>query len=56
MSTQTMPNPAVIFDTLFAYEQSAALKSALELELFTAIDEGAQTAAAIATRCTTRAT
>ena len=52
MSTQTMPNPAVIFDTLFAYEQSAALKSALELELFTAIDEGAQTAAAIAKRCT----
>jgi ubiquinone/menaquinone biosynthesis C-methylase UbiE len=51
MSTQTMPSPDVIFDTLFAYEQSAALKSALELELFTAIDEGATTAAAIAARC-----
>lgn len=51
MSTQTMASPAVVFDTLFAYEQSAALKTALELELFTAIDEGAQTAAAIAKRC-----
>jgi SAM-dependent methyltransferase len=51
MSTQAMPSPAVVFDTLFAYEQSAALKSALDLELFTAIDEGAQTAAALARRC-----
>jgi 2-polyprenyl-3-methyl-5-hydroxy-6-metoxy-1,4-benzoquinol methylase len=51
MSMQTMPSPAVVFDTLFAYEQSAALKSALELDLFTAIDEGAKTAATIATRC-----
>jgi 2-polyprenyl-3-methyl-5-hydroxy-6-metoxy-1,4-benzoquinol methylase len=51
MSTQTALSPAVVFDTLFAYEQSAALKSALELDLFTAIDEGARTAAAIATRC-----
>ena len=51
MSTQTMPSPEVVFDTLFAYEQSAALRSALELELFTGIDEGAQTSAALATRC-----
>src|SRR5262245_64038606 len=51
MSTPPMPSPAAIFDTLFAYEQSAALKTALELDLFTAVDEGATTAAAIATRC-----
>src|SRR5262245_17613427 len=51
MSTPPMPSPAAIFDTLFAYEQSAALKTALELDLFTAIDEGATMAAAIATRC-----
>ena len=51
MSTHTMPSAAVVFDTLFAYAQSAALKSALDLELFTAIDEGAQTAPALATRC-----
>jgi ubiquinone/menaquinone biosynthesis C-methylase UbiE len=51
MTTQTMPSPSVVFDTLFAYQQSAALKSALELDLFTAIDDGATTAAAIATRC-----
>jgi len=47
----TMPSAAVVFDTLFAYEQSAALKSGLDLEVFTAIDEGAQTTAAIAKRC-----
>jgi ubiquinone/menaquinone biosynthesis C-methylase UbiE len=51
MSTQTMPSPGVIFDTLFAYQQSAALNSAIDLDLFTAIDEGAQTASAIAKRC-----
>jgi SAM-dependent methyltransferase len=51
MSTDTMPSPGVIFDTLFAYQQSAALKSAIELELFTAIDEGAGTAPEIAKRC-----
>src|SRR5437762_1729523 len=51
MSTTTMPSAAMVFDTMFAYEQSAALKSALDLELFTAIDEGAQTASAIAKRC-----
>src|SRR5256885_15672304 len=51
MSTDTTPSPGVIFDTLFAYQQSAALKSAIELELFTAIDEGAQTISAIAKRC-----
>lgn len=51
MSTHTMPSAALVFDTLFAFAQSAALKSALDLELFTAIDEGARTAPAIAIRC-----
>jgi ubiquinone/menaquinone biosynthesis C-methylase UbiE len=51
MSTHTMPSAALVFDTLFAFAQSAALKSALDLELFTAIDEGARTAPAIAKRC-----
>jgi hypothetical protein len=51
MSAQTMPSAAVVFDTLFAYQQSAALKSAIDLEVFTVIDDGALTAAAIATRC-----
>ena len=51
MSAQTMPSAAVVFDTLLAYQQSAALKSAIDLEVFTVIDDGALTAAAIATRC-----
>ena len=51
MSAQTMPSAAVVFDTLLAYQQSAALKSAIDLEVFTVIDDGAPTAAAIATRC-----
>jgi hypothetical protein len=39
-----------VFDTLFAYRRFAALKSAIDLEVFTAIDEGNLTAQAIATR------
>ncbi len=51
MATQTMPSADIVFDTLFAYQRSAALNSAIELDLFTAIDGGDQTIAAIATRC-----
>ena len=51
MSTHTMPSAEVVFDTLFAYQRSAALKTAIDLELFTAVDEGAQTTAALAKRC-----
>jgi ubiquinone/menaquinone biosynthesis C-methylase UbiE len=51
MSTaQAMPSPELIFDTLFAYQKSAALKAAVELDVFTAIDEGATTVASIAKR------
>jgi 2-polyprenyl-3-methyl-5-hydroxy-6-metoxy-1,4-benzoquinol methylase len=51
MSTPAMPSAEIVFDTLFAYQRSAALKSAIDLEVFTAIDEGAQTSPAIAKRC-----
>ncbi|HZR23784.1 MAG TPA: class I SAM-dependent methyltransferase [Vicinamibacterales bacterium] len=50
MSAHVMPSPEPIFDSLFAYQRSAALKAAVELEIFTVIDEGAHTAAAIAKR------
>jgi len=50
-ATQAMPSADVVFDTLFAYQRSAALKSAIELGLFTAIDEGARTSSALAKRC-----
>jgi hypothetical protein len=42
MTTPAGPSPALFFDTVFAYQRTAALKAAIELELFTAIDEGAQ--------------
>jgi len=52
MSTpQSMPSADIVFDTLFAYQRSAALKSALDLDLFTAIDEGVRTASALSKRC-----
>lgn len=50
-TSKPMPSPEIVFDTLFAYQRSAALNSAIDLELFTAIDEGARSAAAIAKRC-----
>jgi len=51
MPTPTpMPSAEIVFDTLFAYQKSAALKTAIDLELFTVIDEGARTAADIAAR------
>jgi ubiquinone/menaquinone biosynthesis C-methylase UbiE len=51
MSTQhtaSGPNPAVIFDTINAYQKSAALAAAIELDVFTEIAKGNQTADAIA--------
>jgi len=39
-----------IFETLRAYQQTAALRAAIELDIFTAIGEGATTAAEIAAR------
>src|SRR5467141_1857991 len=37
------PSPELIFNTLNAFQQSAALKSAIELDIFTAIADGANT-------------
>jgi len=45
------PTPERIFEITNAYQQSAALKAAIELDLFTAIAEGNKDAAAIARRC-----
>ncbi len=44
-------NPTPIFDTLSRYQQTMALKGAIELDLFTAIAGGATTAADIAAQC-----
>ncbi len=45
------PNPMGIFAALSAYQQTSALKGAIELEIFTHIGAGATTAGAIAARC-----
>ncbi len=45
------PSPERIFQTLHAYHQTAALKAAIELDVFTAIGEGNGTLAALAKRC-----
>lgn len=47
----TEPNPLLVFDTMSAYQRSAALKAAVDLDLFTAISTGHQTAAALAEHC-----
>lgn len=48
---QRQPSPELIFETLNAYQRTAALQSAINLDLFTVIGEGADTAASIASRC-----
>ncbi|HEY2823147.1 MAG TPA: methyltransferase [Candidatus Acidoferrum sp.] len=42
------PSPERIFSTLISYQQSEALKAAINLDLFTKIGEGAEDAAALA--------
>ena len=44
-------SPALFFDTVNAYQQSAAIKAAIDLDLFTAIGEGRESAKEIAERC-----
>jgi len=44
-------NPEMIFDTLNAYQRTAALKAAIQLDVFTAIGEGTDTVAALAAKC-----
>lgn len=45
------PSPALLFETLSAYQRSAALKGAIELDVFTAIAQGHATVPAIAESC-----
>jgi len=50
MTMTVAPSPDLFFETVFAYQRTAALKTAIELDLFSAIHEGAHTAPAIAER------
>src|SRR5436190_10648794 len=51
MNNDHAPSPALFFETINAYQRSAALKAALELDLFTLIADGAVTATELADRC-----
>jgi 2-polyprenyl-3-methyl-5-hydroxy-6-metoxy-1,4-benzoquinol methylase len=48
--TQTTPSPERLFQALNAYQLTNCLRGAIELDLFTAIAEGNNTSAAIASR------
>ena len=52
-SAAQQPSPQLFFQTINAHMRTEALKSAIELEVFTAIGEGNTTAAEIAKRCQT---
>ena len=53
MTDVSAASPELFVDTMFAYQRPAAVKAALDLELFTAIADGAHTAADIAAACRT---
>ena len=50
---QTLPSPEHFFETINSYQRTAALKAGIDLEVFTAVGEGARTAAEMAARCQT---
>jgi 2-polyprenyl-3-methyl-5-hydroxy-6-metoxy-1,4-benzoquinol methylase len=50
-ATAAAPNPALVFETLLAHQRSAALRTAIELNLFGALGEGPADAATLAVRC-----
>jgi len=50
MSKSARPSPDLFMDAVWAFMRSSAIKAAIELEVFTHIDAGADTAAAIATK------
>lgn len=47
------PNPERIFNTMIAFQETEALKAAIELDIFTAIAEGANTAESLAAKTLT---
>jgi precorrin-6B methylase 2 len=52
MSKQSpQPSPALFFDTVNAYQRTAAIKAAIQLDLFSAVGEGGRTAQEIAATC-----
>src|ERR1700678_3272549 len=48
---QSAPNPGLVFEMLMAHQRSAALKAAIDLDVFRAIGEGPGDIASIARQC-----
>ena len=48
---QQQPSPELFFETVNAYQRTAALKAAVELDVFTVIDQGAGAVREVALRC-----
>src|SRR5437867_6210858 len=46
-----LPSPERVLDAFQAFHRTAAVKAGVDLDLFTAIGEGVDTAEALATRC-----
>ena len=53
VAVDTAPNPGIVFETLLAHQRSAALRTAIELDVFRAVGEGPADAATLAVRCST---
>jgi hypothetical protein len=51
IAADSAPNPALVFENLMAHQRSAALRAAIELDLFRAVGEGPADAATLAARC-----
>jgi 2-polyprenyl-3-methyl-5-hydroxy-6-metoxy-1,4-benzoquinol methylase len=51
MTTAQPPSPELFMQTLWAYQRTAAIRTAVELDVFSAIDAGADTPEAIARHC-----
>ena len=52
MSEQTyQPSPQLFFETVNAYQRTAALKAAIELDVFSLIARGANTPSSLAKAC-----
>jgi ubiquinone/menaquinone biosynthesis C-methylase UbiE len=50
-NTEGLPTPHLVFEMLNAYQRTAALKAAIELDVFRAVGEGPGDVASIARRC-----
>jgi SAM-dependent methyltransferase len=51
MTVTHAPSPELVFESITSYQKTAAFKAAIELDVFTAIGDGASTPAEIARKC-----